>query len=76
MHFNLDPAPTKVIAIGIIQFLIVTLAPILTVMQSQGRYPTVMEITTILLTALIWLLSYLSLWIHTGTQPPLEQSQS
>jgi len=72
MHFDLDPKPVKVVLLGVIQFLMVILSPILTIMQSQGRLPDQIEFLTILFVALMWFLSYLSLWIHTGEQPPIK----
>jgi len=57
LNINFDPAPTKAILIGILLFVEAICAPML-ILTQQGTMPTQTQIMTIILFALLQLVSY------------------
>ena len=73
LKFDLDPTPSKVTIIAILLFTESVCMPIYSKLQ-QGSFPTVIELCTSIVGAVIVVATYLMAFVKTGsTEPPTNQ---
>lgn len=67
MKFDLDPTVPRVVIVAILIFLEALIVPLIA-LTSRGIEPTMLELCTILLVALLALVTYLMSFFHVETQ--------
>jgi len=67
MNFNLDPTVPRVVIIAVLIFAEALIVPLIA-LTSRGIEPTTLELCTILLVALLALVTYLMSFFHVETE--------